>query len=517
MKATSWTIATAALTVASAAGAETFLVNRTDDNGGKHTLRWAIEQSNAINMANPDSSGNRILIVPAFAASKPFVIKPKGDFLPPLVGPVSVETPRTGGPGDPPDVVLDGSDLVPIRTPEACPGASHTYDFGTGTWITTRVSGQGPNVRGYYGAGLAVHDSHDVEISGFEIRYFCLGVVALRSNNVNVHDMRIVDHHGAAGVIFTGDNGDAGVTSLSFNNRLSDSVLLDNGDGFEFTRGARDSVLERNYIALTRPLPVNGNAVEFATSGNNNRVVANVMTNYDITSMTVGSGSGHTVTGNDVSFNNGPGVSFGGSGHLIADNNFSNNGGTAVALNGSQQLFERNRVHGNGGIGVSITNNNSQQNTITANSIAGNAGLGIDIAPTGVNANDLAANCADGLPDCDTGPNGRQNFPVLDASSHWSAGGIVLNGSLPSRPNQPYRIEFFASRAAHASGHGEGEVYLGSATVTTDASGHAAFSASIANGNPFGDGTSSSFFTATATDPFGATSEFSAALELSRH
>ena len=175
--------------------------------------------------------------------------------LPPLVGPVVVQGVRTGRPGSPPAVVIDGSELVAPRTPAACPGATHAYDFARGAWIATRIIGAGPNVRGYYGAGLAVHDSHDVEITGLEIRNFCAGVVGVRSNNVNVHGVRLVDHHGAAGLIFTGDDGNAGITGLSFNNRLADSVLLDNGDGFEFTRGTRDSVAEGNYIALTQPLP----------------------------------------------------------------------------------------------------------------------------------------------------------------------------------------------------------------------------------------------------------------------
>src|SRR5437773_562225 len=429
-----WLAAAAALLAISNASAETFLVNRTDDNGGKHTLRWAIEQSNAINLGDPDAAGNRILIAPAFAGEKPFVIKPKGDFLPPLVGPVVVEALRTGKPGSPPSVVLDGSEVVAPRTPAACPGATHTYDFARGVWVASRISGAGPNVRGYYGAGLAVHDSHDVEIMGLEIRNFCAGVVGVRSNNVNVHDARLVDHHGAAGLIFTGDDGNAGVTGLSFSNRLANSVLLDNGDGFEFTRGTRDSVAEGNYVALTQPLPEDGNAVEFANPG---------------------------------------------------------------------------------GIGVSITNNRAAQVTITRNSIASNAGLGIDLAPTGPNPNDLAAACADGFPDCDTGPNGRQNFPVLDASSRWTASGVVLNGSLASRPNQTYAIEFFASRAADPSGFGEGEVYMGSIAVTTDSSGNATFAASLPGGNPLGDARTG-YFTATATDPGGSTSEFSQALQLSR-
>ena len=510
-----WLTVGASLLAASNASAETFLVNRIDDNGAKHTLRWAIEQSNAVNLNDPQAKGNRILIAPAGA--KPFVIKPTGDFLPPLVGPVVVQGVRTGRPGSPPAVVLDGSELVAPRTPAACPGATHAYDFARGAWIATRIIGAGPNVRGYYGAGLAVHDSHDVEISGLEIRNFCAGVVGVRSNNVNVHGVRLVDHHGAAGLIFTGDDGNAGITSLSFDNRLADSVLLDNGDGFEFTRGTRDSVAEGNYIALTQPLPEDGNAVEFALPGNNNSLIGNVFTRYRITSVSLNAGgANHVVRDNDISFNSGPGLSVNGPGSVIRNNNISDNGGTAVALTGSGQRFEENTVRNNAGIGVSITSNTTTGVAITRNAIANNAGLGIDLAPTGPNANDLAADCADGFPDCDTGPNGRQNFPLLDAASRWTAGGIVLNGSLASRPGQAYTVEFFVSRAADPSGFGEGEVHLGGAMVTTDSSGNATFSASLPGGDPFGDGTASGFFTATATDSGGSTSEFSQALHLSR-
>jgi hypothetical protein len=42
-------------------------------------------------------------------------------------------------------------------------------------------------------------------------------------------------------------DGNAGLTGLTFNNRLA--------DGFQFSRGARDSIAEGNYVALTQPLP----------------------------------------------------------------------------------------------------------------------------------------------------------------------------------------------------------------------------------------------------------------------
>jgi hypothetical protein len=54
------------------------------------------------------------------------------------------------------------------------------------------------------------------------------------------------------------------------------------------------------------------------------------------------------------------------------------------------------------------------------------------------------------------------------------------------------------------SGYGEGETFIGLATVTTDGNGDAGFSTTLAGSAPNGH-----FVTATATDPAGNTSEFS--------
>jgi len=139
-----------------------------------------------------------------------------------------------------------------------------------------------------------------------------------------------------------------------------------------------------------------------------------------------------------------------------------------------------------------------------------------DLGVNGVTLNDLSPPCAD-APDCDTGPNELQNFPVLSAGSNWATNGtITLQGSLASRPNATFTIEFFASHALNAAGFGEGEAYIGAATVTTDASGNATFSFVAPNGNPLHDGSTAAFFTTTATSAAGSTSEFSVPLSLAR-
>ena len=142
------------------------------------------------------------------------------------------------------------------------------------------------------------------------------------------------------------------------------------------------------------------------------------------------------------------------------------------------------------------TSANFGGNRIQENSIFGNGGVAIDLGSDGITPNDSL--------DLDGGPNGLQNFPVLNATTLQPGGNRTVTGTLDSTPNTTFRIEFFASSAA-----GEGAVYLGFALVTTDAFGHAIITFTFApvTGMPF--------ITATATNQAtGDTSEFSAAVEL---
>lgn len=138
---------------------------------------------------------------------------------------------------------------------------------------------------------------------------------------------------------------------------------------------------------------------------------------------------------------------------------------------------------------------------LSGNSIYGNGGIGIDLMPDtwtfGVTSNDAL--------DADAGANGLQNFPEV-ASATREGGGIHVVGTLRSRANRNYAIEFFGSPSCDPSGHGPGQVYLGSTAVTTDAGGNAAFDVSLAASVPDGW-----VMTSTATfEPRGDTSEFSA-------
>ena len=108
----------------------------------------------------------------------------------------------------------------------------------------------------------------------------------------------------------------------------------------------------------------------------------------------------------------------------------------------------------------------STGNTIRLNSIHDNSGLGIDLGGSGVPTPNDPVNP-------DTGPNNRQNYPVLTSAVAGSS--LMVSGTLHSDPNQTFTLDFYASTAADPSGYGQGAVYVGSTTVTTDGGGNASF------------------------------------------
>ncbi len=171
------------------------------------------------------------------------------------------------------------------------------------------------------------------------------------------------------------------------------------------------------------------------------------------------------------------------------------NGLTINASNCTVKGLVINKFSGNG---IQITN--ATGNIISANSIYNNGGLGIDLGNDGA----VTENDDD---DTDVGANNLQNYPVLDKTV-ISLGEIYIDGHLKSMPDKSYTLEFFASKLADNTGYGEGQTYLGSAIVTTDADGNASFTdQKFPYQTIYGD-----VITATATDPDRNTSEFSKAL-----
>jgi CSLREA domain-containing protein len=158
-----------------------------------------------------------------------------------------------------------------------------------------------------------------------------------------------------------------------------------------------------------------------------------------------------------------------------------------------------NTIAFNGGIGVGI--GSGAGNTILGNSVFSNGGLGVDLGFNGVTPNDSD--------DGDTGPNNLQNSPVITTA--FSGGGsTTIQGTLNSAPSADYQIDFYSNSSCDPSTYGEGQTYLGHATATTDGSGNASFTAVL----PGVSVSPQARLTATATDPNGDTSEFSACISL---
>jgi hypothetical protein len=156
--------------------------------------------------------------------------------------------------------------------------------------------------------------------------------------------------------------------------------------------------------------------------------------------------------------------------------------------------------------GVIVSGSDATGNRIEGNSIFANGGLGIDLkivfdGPCGITDNDTC--------DTDIGPNNLQNYPIL-TSATTIGGSTTIQGSLNSAPNTTFRIEFFDNHQCHPSGNGSGETFIGSTDVITDGNCNApinvTFQISVEQGH---------VITATATDPAGNTSEFSACVPVS--
>jgi photosystem II stability/assembly factor-like uncharacterized protein len=172
----------------------------------------------------------------------------------------------------------------------------------------------------------------------------------------------------------------------------------------------------------------------------------------------------------------------------------SSNHELAANTIGGTNNGEGNVIAFNGGGGVSVYFGGG--NAIRGNSIFSNTRLGIDLgSSSGVTTNDAS--------DVDTGANALQNYPSL-TSVNTNGSSTTIQGTLNSKPNTTFSIDFYSNGACDPSGYGEGARFFNSTQVTTDQSGNANINVTFPTPLPAGR-----VLTATATDPVGNTSEFS--------
>ncbi|HMQ04014.1 MAG TPA: Ig-like domain repeat protein [Pyrinomonadaceae bacterium] len=256
----------------------------------------------------------------------------------------------------------------------------------------------------------------------------------------------------------------------------------------------RTGLLDRGNTAngITISLGANTNTIGGTTSASRNVLSGNngfgvrIVDDNTANNVVLGNYIGVGADGITPLSNNGFGVTVGG------------NSGTSGNVIGGTAAGEGNIIAHNGLSGVDIQGSGALDTSVRGNSIFSNAGLGIDLALGGVTANDAG--------DPDSGPNNLQNFPVITLA-HSSATAGVIAGTLNTTPNSErgYFVDFYSNTSCDASGHGEGETYLGSLTASvTDANGDVL--PFTFNTGPIAVG---SFITTTATDEDGNTSEFS--------
>jgi CSLREA domain-containing protein len=155
-----------------------------------------------------------------------------------------------------------------------------------------------------------------------------------------------------------------------------------------------------------------------------------------------------------------------------------------------------NMIANNGKDGVRVSGN-SVNNIISQNSIFANGALGINLGPDGdgVTENNTAGH---------SGPNNYQNFPKLNFAN---PNDLKINFDMDGTGgSEPFTIEFFVNgsfvNGACDGTNGEGKTWIGSASVSSgNNQNYVVLSPfSFANGE---------VITATATDSYGNTSEFS--------
>jgi hypothetical protein len=377
-----------------------------------------------------------------------------------------------------------------VRSPNGASGDGGILVRGIGSRNNT-IGGTTPEARnlisGNIGNGVLLQDLGNI-VQGNFIGTDVTGTVTIGNTQ--------------AGVSSTGGSLIGGNTSAARN------VISGNNRGIELSVG---DVVQGNFIGTdvtgTRPVPNLNVGVNVTASGNTiggltsspgippgNLISGNVNAGLHIVT-----GFLNVIKGNIIGADITGTHSLGNTSGIRIDSEQNTVGGmeggvgNIVAFNGS--LCDVNNA------GVVVSGSAATSNAILGNSIFSNGGLGIDLTvpfdgPCGVTPIHHCVSVA--------GPNNFQNYPVLTSATS-AGGGTTIQGSLDSVPNKTFRIEFFDNHQCHPSGNGSGETFIGSMDVTTGGNCTAPISVTLQVNVQSGH-----VITATATDPNGNTSEFSA-------
>jgi parallel beta-helix repeat protein len=386
-------------------------------------------------------------------------------------------------------------------------GQTATANRVSGNWIG--VVGDGTIGRGNRGSGIVLDRASNNTIGGesADARNIISanaesGIVVAGSEATQ---NRIVGNYigsDVTGNLRLGNLGN-GVTVAAPDNRIggtlsgSGNLISANGEFGINVQGVTGTAIQGNRIGTNAS----------GTAGLGNRASGIVVFGSETTIGGAAPGAGNLISDNDF------GVFVQGTSGVVIQNNMIGTditgqaglGNTVDGIRltiaatgttiGGVQPFEPNVIAYNGSAGIWADDSAGGSNRIRGNSVFANGGLGLDLGTLGVTANDPDDN--------DAGPNGLQNFPVLTAASVDEQTTI---GTFQGKPLTRYDLDFYANIQRDPANHGEGQTWVGTESITTDANGFAVFSAFL-RWLP----ESGVFLTATATETeTGNTSEFSA-------
>lgn len=336
-----------------------------------------------------------------------------------------------------------------------------TANMVTGNLIGSEIDGATP--LGNQGAGIGIGDSAQNVVGG------ALSPTCQQDCNVIIGNETGID-------IFNNDP--------SGTNQISGNFIGVTADG-SAAPGNQGNGISAQGISVT------------VTS---NVIAGNLGHGVEVIGVTLGGTTSkfHRIQGNYIGVGPDGVTAMGNRGHGVLINHSSDNwiGGTTA---GEGNIIGYNGADGqHDGVVVTsdfvyeATNNRILHNSIYAN--GGDAGIGIDLGDDGPSPND---EWWDG--DADGVANRLQHSPVITRTS-----GALVEGELRSARSTTFHLEFFGSPTCSDAGYGQGKNYLGSLEVTTNYNGLGIFRGTLTT--PPG----AQRLTATATDPEGNTSEFSA-------
>lgn len=298
----------------------------------------------------------------------------------------------------------------------------------------------------------------------------------------------------------------AGITSTgillnngALNNRVTDNVVAKaSGEGISINNNSTGNTIQRNLIGFRadgntageiafRGVYINGSSHNNVIGGTNS-AFGNKIGNCGV-GVGIWDSNGNQIQGNTLGLNGlGAAAPFVNDAIVIGLSSADN------WVGGTQPAAGNIITNGNHGVGVSGT---AARNRIRMNRMYDNRKLGINLYgndnAAGVTANDNL--------DADAGPNELSNYPVINSAI--PTGSLVqVIGQFNGKPNTSYVLDFYSSVNRDPSQYGEGQYYVGSVNITTDAQGNASFNQQLLD-QPGG------WMTATATDSLGNTSEFS--------